>query len=92
MTAEQITAFVDDLKKSLLENHARGVDITLNVKHDQEPVYSERFPGVPADYVWQGCTFKIKIGKPAREQMVKDERKRQKFFPGPKSDVITNAQ
>ena len=73
--AEQVETFCDSLKKSLLEAVRRGDGIHLQLDHDTEPVGG--YPSdVPADHAWMGCTYTVRVGRPARAEIFKDQEQR----------------
>lgn len=70
MNADDIIKFCDNLKKSMLEYHARGDDVSIGVSGDMEPASDEY--GQVQDFIYMGTVLTIGFGRPAnaiREKM-----------------------
>ncbi len=74
LTPEQIEAACDNLKKSLLDAHQRGIEVSWAQKPSYRYVYSaEMYGAAPADAELTGMTFTIEIGVPAEKSRRQDE-------------------
>lgn len=76
MTKEEIRNCCANLEKSLLDAVSKGIPVTFNVKADTEQI---RWNDIsPIDYIYHGQIVKIKFGRPAANQIAKDNFKKMK--------------
>lgn len=91
MTADDIAAYCDNLKESLLKCLKDKTPIIFQRKEDTEPVPAkskdrsdwDRTYGVtPMDEQWLGATITILVGRPAQRLIAADEQQKRVLVEG----------